>query len=136
MRVAPPALLALAMLWPALAAGQTVATKPTPAPAIGCPSLANLRMLLRRAGDDSAAAAAVLADDKADHLGCVVLTRGTVIGIADRAAFDGRAYECAGLQGTGICHWTLAGAVVPATPPPAGKAPAGTDKPPAERGRR
>lgn len=129
MRVAPPALLALAMLWPALAAGQGVATKPVAAPAIGCPSLANLRMLLRRVGDDAKAAPAVLADDKADHLGCVVLTRSAVTAITDRAAFDGRAYECAGLQGTGICHWTLAGAVVPATPAPAAK-------PPAERGRR
>lgn len=99
------------------------------APAIGCPSLANLRILLRRSSGDTAAAAASLADEKADHLGCLVLGRDKVTAIVDRAAFDGSAYDCVSLQGTSVCHWTLAGTVTPAAPAP-------PREPPRERGRR
>jgi hypothetical protein len=76
-------------------------------PVIGCPSLANYRMLMR-AGLQ--AAAAQLADPKADHLGCTALARAEITGIVDRVSLGGQSYECAGLRGTTACHWFEAGA--------------------------
>lgn len=114
----------------AQAPGNLAAAKQT-RPAIGCPSLANLRILLGRTSDDPAAAAALLADEKADHLSCVVLGREKVTAISDHAAFAGRAYDCVGLEGTSVCHWTIAGTVVPADPARASqprKAPATPEK--------
>lgn len=74
---------------------------------IGCPSLANYRMLLH---DGVAAAAAVLADPKADHLGCTLVTRSEITGLVDRVTLGDRSYECAGLPTTTACHWMEAGA--------------------------
>ena len=74
---------------------------------IGCPSLANYRMLLH---DGAAAAAAVLADPKADHLGCTLVTRSEITGLVDRVTLGDRSYECAGLPTTTACHWMEAGA--------------------------
>jgi hypothetical protein len=109
----------MTLLSPTAVPGQTLPPQPgKAAPAIGCPSLANLRILLRRSSEDPAAAAASLADEKADHLGCMVLGKDKVTAIVDRAAFDGSAYDCASLQGTSVCHWTLAGTVTPAAPAP------------------
>ncbi|WP_375464210.1 hypothetical protein [uncultured Methylobacterium sp.] len=79
---------------------------------IGCPSLANYR-LLRRETPDQAAAAARLADPKADHLGCVAIGRDRVSALSDHVALGGQAYDCVALQGTAICHWTSAGTVIP-----------------------
>lgn len=94
-----------------------------------CPSLANLRILMQRASDDPASAGAILADTKADHLGCVLLDRDRVQSVADRVAFGSRSYECHAIQGTTVCHWTIAGAVVPAAVPPATKSGAPADRP-------
>lgn len=77
-------------------------------PVIGCPSLANYRMLMQGGAQD---AAARLADPKADHLGCIVLPRGDVTGIADRVSLGGRSYDCASLRATTACHWVEAGAI-------------------------
>lgn len=77
-------------------------------PVIGCPSLANYRMLMHGGAQ---AAAALLADPKADHLGCSVLPRGDVTGIADRVSLGGQSYDCASLRSTTTCHWVEAGAV-------------------------
>ncbi|MDP4005402.1 hypothetical protein [Methylobacterium sp. NEAU K] len=74
---------------------------------IGCPSLANYRMLMR---GGAPAAAALLADPKADHLGCSTLSRGEITGIADRVSLGGESYDCAGVRGTTTCHWMEAGA--------------------------
>jgi hypothetical protein len=76
-------------------------------PVIGCPSLANYRMLLH---DGPQAATARLADSKADHLGCSVLTRAEMTGIVDRVVLGGQSYDCAGVRGTTACHWIEAGA--------------------------
>ena len=76
-------------------------------PVIGCPSLANYRMLLH---DGPQAAAARLTDPKADHLGCSVLTRAEMTGIVDRVVLGGQSYDCAGVRGTTACHWIEAGA--------------------------
>jgi hypothetical protein len=76
-------------------------------PVIGCPSLANYRMLLH---DGPQAAAARLTDPKADHLGCSVLTRAEMTGIVDRVVLGGQSYDCAGVRGTTVCHWIEAGA--------------------------
>jgi hypothetical protein len=85
------------------------------APVIGCPSLANYRMLMR---GGAAAAAALLADPKADHLGCAALARTEITGLVDRVTLGGRSYDCAGVKGTTACHWietgTIAGAPAPA----------------------
>ena len=43
---------------------------------------------------------------------------GTVTEIADHLTLNGKAYDCVGLQGTSICHWTVAGAVAPARAAP------------------
>lgn len=91
------------------------------APAIGCPSLANLRLLLRQSGGDAKIAAATLADPKADHLSCNLLGRDTVNAITDHAALNGNEYDCVGVTGTSICSWTIAGTVVPADPARAAK---------------
>ncbi|MCJ2022412.1 MULTISPECIES: hypothetical protein [unclassified Methylobacterium] len=85
-------------------------------PVIGCPSLANYRMLMH---DGAPAASALLADPKADHLGCTVMARGDVTGIADRVSLGGRSYDCASLRNTTACHWVEAGAVD--RPGPAGR---------------
>ncbi|WP_342108301.1 hypothetical protein [Methylobacterium sp. SI9] len=77
-------------------------------PVIGCPSLANYRMLMHGGPQ---AAAALLADPKADHLGCSVLTRGDITGLADRVSLGGQSYDCASLRTTTACHWVEAGAV-------------------------
>ena len=83
-------------------------------PVIGCPSLANYRMLMRGGAQ---AAAAQLADPKADHLGCATLSRAEITGIADRVSLGGQSYDCAGVRGTTACHWIEAGA--PGRPGPA-----------------
>jgi len=88
-----------------------------PGQVIGCPSLANYRMLLH---DGAAAAAALLADPKADHLGCTLVTRSEITGLVDRVTLGDRSYECAGLPTTTACHWMEAGAA--ARPAPAGAA--------------
>lgn len=88
-----------------------VQDRSAPAPVIGCPSLANYRLLMRHGGP---AAAALLADPKADHLGCAALPRGRLTGVADRAALGAQSYDCASVQGTNACHWMEAGTV--ATP--------------------
>lgn len=111
MRAAP--LLLLMLAGPALAEAPK-APRPAGAPAIGCASLANYRLLMRQA-QDAAGAAAVLADPKADHLGCSVPARDAVTGISDHVVLDGRAYECVSVQNTGICLWTEAGSI--AVPP-------------------
>ncbi|WP_132256497.1 hypothetical protein [Methylobacterium segetis] len=100
------------------------------APFVGCPSLANLRLLLRSNRGELPAVAAILADERADHLGCALVGRDRVQALADHVELGGTAYDCLSLQGTGICHWTLAGLVTPA----AGAAPRA--KPAAERPRR
>lgn len=94
-------------------------------PVIGCPSLANLRRLLRDAKGDQAAARAVLTDDRADHLGCSPVPRDRVERLADHVALGSDAYDCLGLRDTAICQWTLAGAI-PLPEPPA--VPRGTSR--------
>ena len=99
-------------------------------PVAACPSLANLRILMQRSSDDPVAAGAILADTKADHLGCILLDNDRVLSVADRVAFGNRAYECHAIQATSVCHWTNAGAVVPVVPP------APKSSTPAEKSRR
>lgn len=132
-----PILLCL-LAGPALAQG---AGKPAPKPAapaapapIGCPSLANYRLLFTQAKGEPAAAEAILADPKADHLGCQAIPRERVTGIVEHVALGGQAYECLGLQGTSICHWMRAGTVTgapvaKAERPKPERAPAGAAKP-------
>lgn len=84
-------------------------------PVIGCPSLANYRMLMR---DGAAAAAAHLADPKADHLGCAAMARTEFTGIVDKVTLGGQSYDCAGVRGTTACHWVAPG-TLPETPAPA-----------------
>lgn len=115
------------LLLPLLAGLALAETPKGPRPAgsttIACPSLANYRLLMRQA-KDAAGAAAVLADPKADHLGCAVTAREAVTGIGDHVALDGRAYECLSLQTTSICQWTEAGSIaVPAEKPARAAAP-------------
>ncbi|MCJ2121247.1 hypothetical protein [Methylobacterium sp. J-077] len=85
---------------------------------IGCPSLANYRMLLH---DGAAAAASVLADPKADHLGCTLVTRSDITGLVDRVTLGDRSYECAALPTTTVCHWMEAGAAARPAPAAAAK---------------
>ncbi len=85
-------------------------------PVIGCPSLANYRMLMRGGAQ---AAAAQLADPKADHLGCTMLSRAEITGIVDRVSLGGQSYDCAGVRNTTACHWVEAGAA--GHPAPAGR---------------
>ena len=99
-------------------------------PVIGCPSLANLRMVLKTTGDDVIAAIPIITDPRSD-LGCSVLDPASVTGIADHLSLNEKAYECLISRGTSICHWTVAGSVLPAkkapsppseaSPAPAGK---------------
>jgi hypothetical protein len=86
------------------------------APVIGCPSLANYRMLMHNGPQ---AAAAQLADPKADHLGCALLSRTEMTGIVDRVVLGGQSYDCAGMRNTTACQWIEAGAS--ARPGPAGR---------------
>ncbi|SFG48110.1 hypothetical protein SAMN05192565_10445 [Methylobacterium gossipiicola] len=87
----------------------------TPA-VIGCPSLANLRILLRESKADPAKAAARLSDSKAEHLGCAVLGKDAVTALVDHAALNGSAYDCVAVRSTSVCQWTVAGAVTPRAP--------------------
>jgi hypothetical protein len=109
--VAPMVLSALlgGTACPALSAPATPAV-------IGCASLANLRMLLRQTGADPAKVAALMADSKADHLGCSVLAREAVTALVDHAALNGSAYDCVAVRSTSVCQWTVAGAATPAEP--------------------
>lgn len=109
-----------------LAASPASAAPNRAVPVVACPSLANLRLLIQRSGD---AAAAVLADAKADHLGCILLERDLVLSVPDRVALGGRAYECLAIHGTSVCHWTIAGSVTPAVQRPSPKAAAPAEKP-------
>jgi hypothetical protein len=125
-----PALLALALACPTHS--PAAAAQPASAPAVGCPSLANLRLLLRQSKDDAAAAVVLLGDDKADHLGCAAIPRDTVAGIAEHLTLNGSAYDCLTLRTTSICHWVVAGTAKPveAGPKPrAGDKPRPSDKP-------
>ncbi len=61
-----------------------------------------------------AAAIPVITDPKSD-LGCSVLDRKAVTGVADFVALNGHAYECLSLQNTNVCHWTVAGSATPST---------------------
>lgn len=110
--------------------------KEAPPPVIGCPSLANLRRLLRDAKDDRAAALAVLAAEHADHLGCAPVPRERVVGLADHVALGGQSYDCLGLRDTGLCHWTLAGAISPPEPQAASHRAAPSARPTPDKARR
>lgn len=123
-----PASQALPPQVPAKPAPKAAPAVQGPAPVIGCPSLANYRLLRREAAGGTAAAAR-LADPKADHLGCAAFPRDRVAALADHVALGGEAYDCLSLQGTAVCHWTAAGTVSPParTPP---------KPPPADRTRR
>ncbi|KQP07220.1 hypothetical protein ASF28_14575 [Methylobacterium sp. Leaf99] len=112
MRFALPTLLS-SLLSGSIALAAPAATPATP-PVIGCPSLANLRILLRQAGNDPAKAALLLSDDRADHLGCSILGREAVTALADHAALNGNAYDCVTIRTTSVCQWTVAGSVTPA----------------------
>ncbi|TXN20269.1 hypothetical protein [Methylobacterium sp. WL9] len=118
--------LSIAALVLAAALPAAAQTPPRPAdpmpPVISCASLANLRTVLRDAKDDAAAAIPAITDPKSD-LGCSVLDRKAVTGVADFVALNGRAYECLSLQGTAICHWTVAGSATAAPVRPAPAAP-------------
>lgn len=134
--LAAPAVVTLALSAPAAFAQATAPgtggragdpkAQARPASAVGCTSLANLRSLLRSAGEDRAAALALATDPKSD-LGCRPVDRAAVMGLADHVALNGRAYDCLTLKGTAVCHWTVAGAVTPPERPaaPAAKPPRG-----------
>lgn len=115
MRSIRPLLLALAVAGTAQATIREAPAAPAPAPvpAIGCASLANLRLLLRESKDVVATAVARLTDDKADHLGCQVVARDAVAGIAEHLTLNGSAYDCLTLRTTSVCHWVVAGTVKP-----------------------
>jgi hypothetical protein len=102
------------------AAPPALSAPATPA-VIGCASLANLRLLLRQTGADPAKVAALLADGKADHLGCSMLGRESVTAVVDHAALNGSAYDCVAVRTTSVCQWTVAGSVAPAEPPRAAR---------------
>ncbi|HJE25288.1 MAG TPA: hypothetical protein K8W01_16650 [Methylorubrum populi] len=97
---------------------QKAAPKAAADTVIGCTSLANLRSLLLRTGEDRAAALALIRDPKSD-LGCNALDRAAVTEIADHVSLNGRAYDCLTLKGMAVCHWTVAGAVTPPERPAA-----------------
>lgn len=88
-----------------------VSAAPAPNPIVGCPSLVNLRMLLRQTKSDMPAAAALLASDGTDHLGCTVLAREAVTALQEHLTLNGNAYDCVTLRNTSVCHWVVAGAV-------------------------
>lgn len=98
----------------ATAAPAAAAPTPSPVPAIGCASLANLRLLLRDSKDVVATVVARLNDDKADHLGCQIVPRDAVAGIAEHLTLNGSAYDCLTLRSTSVCQWVVAGTVKPA----------------------
>ena len=98
---------------PAQAAPVPAAPTSTPVPAIGCASLANLRLLLRESRDVVATVVARLNDDKADHLGCQVVPRDAVASIAEHLTLNGSAYDCLALRTTSVCQWVVAGTVKP-----------------------
>ncbi|CAO4151318.1 Secreted protein [Methylorubrum thiocyanatum] len=126
--LAAPAVVTLALSAPAAFAQATAPgtggragdpkAQARPASVVGCTSLANLRSLLRSAGEDRAAALALATDPKSD-LGCSPVDRAAVMGLADHVALNGRAYDCLTLKGTAVCHWTVAGAVTPPERPAA-----------------
>ncbi|UMY16409.1 hypothetical protein MMB17_17090 [Methylobacterium organophilum] len=102
-------------------------------PALGCTSLANLRMLLRDTKGDPSAALAKAQDPRSD-LGCGPVDPGTVTELAEHLVLDGQAYDCLSLRDHGMCHWTLAGALVPVQAAPRKtrgpeKPPSGVEKP-------
>ncbi|WP_232630142.1 hypothetical protein [Methylobacterium sp. Leaf118] len=115
----PALLLLLSMGGAALAAGDKAPARGSPEPVIGCTSLANLRSLLRDTKGDTTAALATIRDPKSD-LGCSTVERVAVTEITDHVALAGRAYDCLAIKGTAVCHWVVAGAVVPPEKP-AGK---------------
>lgn len=96
-----------------LAAGLPRVAEAAPAvPAvIGCPSLVNLRLLMRQTKEDVAAAAAILANDQADHLGCSILSRDAVTALQEHLSLNGNDYDCLSLRSTSVCHWVKAGAI-------------------------
>ncbi|AWN37594.1 hypothetical protein [Methylobacterium radiodurans] len=126
MRAALPLLLCLTGTVFGSARAEPPAAKKSP-PVIGCASLANYRLLMRQVGD-AAGAAALVADPKADHLGCGAINPETVTGIGDHVALDGQAYDCLGLRSTGVCQWVAAGALGPAAPRKAEPAKASKEK--------
>lgn len=94
---------------PAPPAGKAAA--PAAATIPGCPSLANLRRILRDTREDPAAIAAFFADERADRLGCGPVARERVVSLADHVVLGGESYDCLGLKETVVCHWTRAGGV-------------------------
>lgn len=115
-----------------LSSNAPVPAQAAPNSVIGCPSLANLRILMRRANADATAAAAIVTNDQADHLGCVVLARDSVLALQEHLSLNGKAYDCVSLKNTGICHWVLAGAISlgePAAKARSGDKPRQTEKP-------
>ncbi|KQQ40890.1 hypothetical protein ASF58_07990 [Methylobacterium sp. Leaf125] len=98
----------------ATVAPASAAPAPAPVPAIGCASLANLRLLLRESKDVVATVVVRLNDDKADHLGCQIIPRDAVAGIAEHLTLNGSAYDCLTLRSTSVCQWVVAGTVKPA----------------------
>ena len=95
-------------LKPAEKAQAEKAAKAPAAPVIACPSVANYRMLMQ---GGPAAAAATLNDPKADHLGCAALPRNRIGSVVDHVTLAGRAYDCAAVKDTTVCHWMDAGAL-------------------------
>ena len=130
--MSPLRLIGIALL---LAAGASPnAEAAGPAPVIGCPSLVNLRLLMRQTKADTTVAAAILGDDKADHLGCAVLARDAITALQERLSLNGSDYDCLSLRSTSVCHWVVAGAVNLSQPPT--KARAGEKSRAAEKPRR
>jgi hypothetical protein len=76
-------------------------------PVIGCPSLANYRMLLH---DGPQAAAARVRTEQPRWSAFGSVRRAEMTGIVDRVVLGGQSYDCAGVRGTTVCHWIEAGA--------------------------
>ncbi|MCJ2035316.1 hypothetical protein [Methylobacterium sp. J-068] len=135
--MSPLRLLGLCLV---LGFGAPVPATAAPGPIIGCPSLVNLRMLMRQTKADAGGAAAILGNDQADHLGCVVLAREAVTALQEHLTLSGNAYDCLTLRNTGICHWVVAGTVdlaePPAKPRPGPKAGSGDKSGAPEKARR
>lgn len=89
-------------------------------PLIGCPSLANLRMVLKQTGGNVAAAIPIITNPRSD-LGCAVLDPASVTNVTDHVSLNDQSYECLLARGTTICFWTLAGSLPPTTKPPASR---------------
>jgi hypothetical protein len=94
---------------------------PSQPPVIGCASLVNLRLLMRQTKTDAVAAAALLGNDQADHLGCVVLARDAVTALREHLTLNGNVYDCLSLKTTTVCHWVVAGSVNLGEVPPKAK---------------